>query len=74
MADIRKLSQNVEDLSGCINYREQLDVLSKNGYLDPEEAKRITEILERAGFSNEDISEADERMILSMIKKTKKVK
>ncbi|MCR4946261.1 MAG: transglutaminase-like domain-containing protein [Lachnospiraceae bacterium] len=71
---IRKLSKNIEELSGCINYREQLDVLSKNGYQDPEEAEHIAEILERAGFSNEDISGADEKLILSMIKNTKKVK
>ena len=64
---IKGISKELGELDTCINYREQLDMLVRSGYIDEALAQRMHEVLQRAGFSNEEISSEDETWIREVL-------
>ncbi len=72
---IHRLSKKT-DISSCSNYREQVSWLDENGYLQLDESQReeVIDILQRAGFSDREVSETEQeqiKMLLNGIKRKK---
>ena len=68
---VAKIRKEESELDSCINYRDQMNILLKNGYVNEESAARMLDIMERAGFSRDEVSKTDEEWIVSILKNIK---
>ncbi len=66
---IEKIAGRQKELTNMVNYEEQISWLISNGYwkIDQSKAKEYRAILEKAGFSNETVSEEEFKKLLRLL-------